>query len=44
MTRKKKDPGWAVCVNAVDWDSVSAELGQHGCALTGPLLSPEAAA
>lgn len=20
MTRNKKDTGWAVCVNAVDWD------------------------
>jgi predicted dithiol-disulfide oxidoreductase (DUF899 family) len=29
--------------NAADWDSVGAELEQYGCALTGPLLSPEEA-
>jgi hypothetical protein len=44
MTRAEKGTGWAGRVNAVDWDSVNAELEQYGCALTGPLLSQEEAA
>ena len=43
MTRTK-DTRWADRVNAVDWAGVSTELERYGCALTGPLLSPEEAA
>jgi uncharacterized protein len=35
---------WLDRVEAVDWDSVRAELDRHGCALTGPLLAPGEAA
>jgi hypothetical protein len=31
---------WQDRVQATDWDSVRAGLGDLGCALTGPLLSP----
>ncbi|MGH3529981.1 MAG: 2OG-Fe(II) oxygenase [Pseudonocardiaceae bacterium] len=41
---RKKDASWADRVNVVDWDSVSTELERYGCALTGPLLSPDEAA
>lgn len=44
MIRKMKDTPWADRVSAVDWDSVSTELERYGCALTGPLLSPDEAA
>lgn len=35
---------WRDRVEAVDWDAVRAELDRYGCALTGPLLTPEEAA
>lgn len=28
-------------VDATDWHAVADELDQHGCALTGPLLTPD---
>ena len=34
----------AARVAAVDWDAVRAELDEYGCALTGPLLTPDEAA
>lgn len=43
MTRGGAGPAdgpWARRVAAADWDAVRAELDRHGCALTGPLLSP----
>ncbi len=43
MTRDIRNTRWADRVSAVNWDSVSAELDQYGCALTRPLLSPEEA-
>ena len=35
---------WQGRVDAVDWDTVRGELDSYGCALTGPLLSPDEAA
>lgn len=35
---------WADRVENVDWPAVTTELDSHGCALTGPLLSPDEAA
>jgi hypothetical protein len=39
------DPGaWRDRSEAVDWDTVREGLDRNGCALTGPLLTPEEAA
>jgi uncharacterized protein len=35
---------WADRVNGADWDRIRTDLDLLGCALTGPLLSPEEAA
>ncbi len=35
---------WGDRVAASDWDSIRAELGGYGCALTGPLLTRDDAA
>ena len=35
---------WADRVNRADWDQIRTDLDLLGCALTGPLLSPEEAA
>jgi uncharacterized protein len=35
---------WRARVEAADWDHVRADLDSCGCALTGPLLSPEESA
>lgn len=35
------EPGPADRVDATDWHAVADELDQHGCALTGPLLTPD---
>ena len=35
---------WAARAGAIDWDSVRAGLDADGCALTGPLLTPDEAA
>lgn len=35
---------WQGLVDATDWSRVGAELDDHGCALTGPLLTPTQAA
>lgn len=35
---------WRDRVDAVDWDDVRSGLDEVGCALTGPLLSPDEAA
>ncbi len=43
MTHDMRNTRWAARVSAVDWDRVTAELDQYGCALTGPLLPPEEA-
>lgn len=37
-------PSWRSRVDAVDWTAVGASLDDYGCALTGPLLTPEEAA
>ena len=38
-------PGrWEERVSVTGWDSVRADLDAYGCGLTGPLLTPEAAA
>jgi hypothetical protein len=44
MTATKRDTRWAARVDAVDWDQVGTGLEHYGCALTGPLLSPEESA
>jgi uncharacterized protein len=35
---------WSDRVDAVDWATVRSELDDYGCALTGPLLTPDEAA
>ena len=35
---------WRGRAEGVDWEAVRTELDQYGCALTGPLLTPEEAA
>lgn len=35
---------WRGRVDAADWDAISAELDEYGCALTGPLLTTDEAA
>jgi hypothetical protein len=42
----KSDPGhhWAQRVEDADWTSIRTELETYGCALIGPLLSPDEAA
>ncbi|ARX81420.1 proline hydroxylase [Streptomyces alboflavus] len=35
------EPGPADRVDATNWHAVADELDQHGCALTGPLLTPD---
>ncbi len=35
---------WRDRVEAADWRAVRAELDAYGCALTGPLLTPQEAA
>lgn len=35
---------WRARVDAVDWTAVGADLDDYGCALTGPLLTPDEAA
>jgi len=35
---------WPDRVEAVDWPTVRAELDEYGCAVTGPLLTPDEAA
>jgi uncharacterized protein len=37
-------PDWRERVAASDWDGIRAELDSLGCALTGPLLTPDEAA
>jgi uncharacterized protein len=37
-------PDWRERVEASDWDGIRAELDSLGCALTGPLLTPDEAA
>ena len=32
---------WQQRVDATDWDAVRTELDTVGCALTGPLLTPD---
>jgi uncharacterized protein len=34
---------WRERVDAAGWDAISADLDSYGCALTGPLLTPEEA-
>jgi uncharacterized protein len=43
MTREMTNTRWADRVSAVDWGGVRVELDSYGCALTGPLLTPEEA-
>jgi uncharacterized protein len=37
-------PSWQARVDAVDWTAAGAGLDDHGCALIGPLLTPDEAA
>jgi hypothetical protein len=43
-TTTARPTSWAKRVAAVEWNTVRDELDTYGCALTGPLLSPDEAA
>ncbi|MEO6956932.1 MAG: 2OG-Fe(II) oxygenase [Antricoccus sp.] len=38
---QRQDNHWAGRVGEVDWEHVGVDLDRYGCALTGPLLSPQ---
>ncbi len=42
--RKAVAAGWRERADASDWDQIRSELDAVGCALTGPLLTPDEAA
>jgi hypothetical protein len=41
---RRATAGWQERVGASDWDQIRSGLDAVGCALTGPLLTPDEAA